>query len=103
LPNVRFAPEPDVPEKSPFDPQRTWAGVPLIRLLALKNDEAQCERVIHGQSLLSRDKLEPTAIADRALRHTFVFGPGFKRHSHFFGAHESPTDISILRAGIERN
>jgi hypothetical protein len=54
-------------------------------------------------SLFNREKLELAAIAHRALRHTFVFGPGFKRHSHFFGAHESPTDISIFRTGIERN
>jgi hypothetical protein len=72
---------------------------PLIRLLAWKKDEAQCERVMHSV----RDELELTAIANRTLRHTFVLGPGFKRHSHFFGAHESPTDIFIFRTGIERN
>jgi hypothetical protein len=44
-----------------------------------------------------------TRFGDRALRHTFVFGPGFKRHSHLFGAHESPADISIFRTGVERN
>ena len=56
----------------------------------------------HGV-LLSAPPLELTAIADRALHHTFVFGPGFKCRSHFFGDHESPTDISIFRTGIERN
>src|ERR1700730_16728975 len=44
-----------------------------------------------------------TRFADLALRHTFVFGPGFNRHSHLFGAHESPADIPVFRTGIERN
>jgi hypothetical protein len=44
-----------------------------------------------------------TRFADRALRHTFDFGPGFNRHSYFFGVLESPADISIFRTGVERN
>jgi hypothetical protein len=43
------------------------------------------------------------AIADLALCHTLVFGLSFNRHSHFFGAHESPADIPVFRTGIERN
>src|SRR3979409_1882982 len=80
-----------------------WAGASLIRLLAWKNRTSTVRTGIPGQSLHSRDKLELTAIADRALHHTFVLGSGFKCRSHFFGAHESPTDISIFRTGIERN
>jgi hypothetical protein len=56
-----------------------------------------------GQSLERRDKLVLTAIGDRALRRTFGLGPGFKCHSHFLGAHQSPADISVFRTGIERN
>jgi hypothetical protein len=56
-----------------------------------------------GQSLERRDKLVLTAIGDRGLRRTFGLGPGFKCHSHFLGAHQSPADISIFRTGIERN
>src|ERR1700737_4818804 len=42
--------------------------------------------------------------AGLALRRRFVFGPRFfKRHSHLFGAHESPADIPVFRAVIERN
>jgi hypothetical protein len=38
------------------------------------------------------------------LRRRFVSGAGFfKRHSHLFGAHESPADIPVFRAVIERN
>jgi hypothetical protein len=44
-----------------------------------------------------------TRFAHLALRHTFVFGLGFNRHSHLFGAHESPADIPVVRTGIERN
>jgi len=55
---------------------------------------------VQGQG---REKLELTAIADRALRHAFGFGPRFKRHSHLFGAHESPADVSIFRIDIERD
>ena len=42
-------------------------------------------------------------MAELALRCWFVFGLGFKRHSHLLGAHESPADIPIFRTGIERN
>jgi hypothetical protein len=42
--------------------------------------------------------LELAAIVGLALRQTFL-----KRHSHLFGAHESPTDIPVFRTGIERN
>src|SRR5438105_7988068 len=42
-------------------------------------------------------------IADQALRHSIVFALGFKRRSHFLGAHESPMNIFIFRAGIEHN
>ena len=44
-------------------------------------EPAECERVIHGQSLLNEEKLELAAIADRALRHTLVFGQGVKRQA----------------------
>jgi hypothetical protein len=44
-----------------------------------------------------------TRFADRALRHTFVFGSGFNHHSYFFGVLESPADIPIFRTGIKRN
>jgi hypothetical protein len=37
------------------------------------------------------------------LRHTFVCGPGLKRRSNVFGAHEGPTDIPVFRTAIERN
>jgi hypothetical protein len=37
------------------------------------------------------------------LCHTLFFGPGFKRRSQLFGAHERPADILIFRTGIERN
>jgi hypothetical protein len=47
--------------------------------------------------------LELAAIADLALRRGFALGPVFKRQSHLFGAHESPADIPVLRAAIERN
>jgi hypothetical protein len=32
-----------------------------------------------------------------------AFGPGLKRCSNLFGAHERPTDIPVFRTGIERN
>jgi hypothetical protein len=48
-------------------------------------------------------KLELTATADLAVRRRFVFGLGFNRHSHLFGARESPSDIPVFRTGIERN
>src|ERR1700682_109031 len=44
-------------------------------------EPAECERVIHGQSLLNEEKLELAAIAARALRHTLVFGQGVKRQA----------------------
>lgn len=53
--------------------------------------------------ICGREKLELTAIADRALRQTWAFGPGLEYRSHFFGAHESAADISIFRTGIERD
>ena len=43
------------------------------------------------------------AIADLAWRHSFVLGLSFKCRAHFFGAQESPTDVSIFRGRIERN
>ena len=48
-------------------------------------------------------KPELAVIAGLALRHRFVFGPSFKRHSHLFGALESPVDVPVFRAAIERN
>jgi hypothetical protein len=42
-------------------------------------------------------------LAILALRHTSVLGPAFKCDSRFFGTHESPTDVSVFRAGIECN
>jgi hypothetical protein len=56
-----------------------------------------------GQYLGRRDQLVLTAIADRDLLRTYALGPGFKCHSHFFGAHQSAADISIFRTGVERN
>src|ERR1700730_15247670 len=44
-----------------------------------------------------------TRFGDKALRHTFVFGPVFMLHSSFFGVLESPADIPVFRTGIERN
>jgi hypothetical protein len=70
----------------------------------LKNEEAhRANGQFMGQSPESRDRLVLTAIAGRDFRHGFALGPGFKRHSHFLGAHESPADISVFRTGIERN
>jgi hypothetical protein len=48
-------------------------------------------------------RLELPAFADRAGRHAFTSGPGFKCQSHFPGAPERPADISIFRTDIERN
>jgi hypothetical protein len=52
---------------------------------------------------MSSSRLELAAIAGLALRRRFVFGPRVKRHSHLFGAHESPADIPVFRTRIERN
>ena len=35
------------------------------------------------------------AIGARACSRNLTLEPGFQRHSHFFGAHESPADIYI--------
>jgi hypothetical protein len=50
-----------------------------------------------------RDRLELTAVGDRAFDQTFIFGLVFKRHSHFSGALESPADIFIFRTDVERD
>jgi hypothetical protein len=47
--------------------------------------------------------LELASIADRGLRRTFAFGPGFKHRAQLFGAHKSAADIFVFRTGIERN
>jgi hypothetical protein len=59
----------------------------------------------HGRALRCLDDhagLLNSVIAN-ALRHTSGLGPGFKCDSYFFGTHESSTDVSIFRSGIERN
>jgi hypothetical protein len=43
------------------------------------------------------------AIGARACSRNLTLEPGFQRHSHFFGAHESPADIYIFRSGVKRN
>jgi len=43
------------------------------------------------------------AVRARACSHNLTLELGFQRHSHFFGAHESPADIYIFRSGVKRN
>jgi hypothetical protein len=43
------------------------------------------------------------ANVSRAFRDGFGLGPGFERQSHFPGACERAADISVFRAGVERD
>jgi hypothetical protein len=55
---------------------------------------------------LGRDELELAAICDGSLcrlRQTGAFALVFKRQSHFPGAQERFTNISVFRIAVERN
>jgi hypothetical protein len=50
----------------------------------------------HTLSGLGAVQLKLPAIGARACSRNLTLEPGFQRHSHFFGAHESPADIYIF-------
>jgi hypothetical protein len=74
------------------------------------------DRIVGGRGLRQRVITQPRPLADsaqvrqkllaigaRACSRNLTLEPGFQRHSHFFGAHESPADIYIFRSGVKRN
>lgn len=58
---------------------------------------------VQSEGCANRNNETVADTAGLALRNTFVLGLNFKCHTHFFGAHESPTDVSIFRRSIERD